>query len=66
MYWKQLQRCGNPGDAVRSVRMKFLDEICSSKRDPHFFVGTVLKYNSWIILGVFWPPKTEEEPAFDF
>ncbi|MCC6444985.1 MAG: hypothetical protein IT210_16205, partial [Armatimonadetes bacterium] len=30
LYWKQLQRCGNPGDAVRSVRMKFLDEICSS------------------------------------
>jgi hypothetical protein len=39
------------------VRRKFLDEICSTERDTRFFMGTVLPYNTWLILGVFWPPK---------
>jgi len=33
------------------VKEKYLNEICSPKIDTHFFVGTVLKYRTWIILG---------------
>lgn len=44
--------------ALNKVKEKFLGQVCFSKRDPYFFVGTVLKYGTWIIIGVFWPPKT--------
>ncbi len=43
--------------ALKKVKEKFLDEICSPKRDTYFFVGTVLQHGTWIIIGTFWPPK---------
>jgi len=39
------------------VRKKFLNQICSPKRDTHFFVGTILQHGTWIIIGTFWPLK---------
>lgn len=45
--------------ALNKVREKFLDEICSPKRETYFFVGTVLTFGTWIVLGTFWPPKTQ-------
>jgi hypothetical protein len=47
--------------AVDKVREKFLGTICASGKDTHFFVGTTLKYASWIVLGTFWPPKRPEQ-----
>jgi hypothetical protein len=47
--------------AMEKVREKFFDRICAQDMDTHFFVGTVLAYGSWIILGTFWPKK--EEPG---
>jgi hypothetical protein len=43
--------------AVKSVRTKFLDEICGSSKDTRFFMGTVFPYNTWVVIGTFWPPK---------
>lgn len=58
LYLKELKRCGNPKAAAESVREKFLGELCGPGKDTHFYVGTVLRYpKSWIVLGVFWPPK---------
>ena len=45
--------------ALDMVRNKFYNEICGSKIDTHFFVGTTLQYGTWIILGVFWPKKQQ-------
>lgn len=42
---------------LEKVKEKFLNKICSPKRDTYFFVGTVLQYGTWIIIGTFWPPK---------
>lgn len=43
--------------AAESVKDKYLQELCAPSRDVRFFMGTVFPYNTWIVLGVFWPPK---------
>ena len=43
--------------AAEKVRGKYLNQLCASDRDTRFFMGTVFPYNTWIVLGVFWPPK---------
>jgi hypothetical protein len=47
----------NEETAVQKVKDKFYDQICARDRDTHFFVGTVLKHGTWVILGAFWPKK---------
>ncbi|MEZ5357528.1 MAG: hypothetical protein R3F48_01775 [Candidatus Zixiibacteriota bacterium] len=43
---------------VKKVREKLLDISNMKKRDVHFFVGTVSSHpTSWVIVGVFYPPK---------
>lgn len=43
--------------AVEKVKQKFFDQICAANIETHFFVGTVLAYGTWIVLGTFWPKK---------
>lgn len=58
LYLKEAARLGTETMAIESVRSKFFDELCASDRDTHFFVGnTYTVYNSWIVLGVFWPKQ---------
>jgi hypothetical protein len=43
----------------RDIKMKFLDELCGPRRDTYFFVGDMHWHpGSFIILGLFWPPKS--------
>jgi len=56
LYRNEVQRLKNKENAAQGVRNKLLN-MCSEKRDSYFFVGTVLKYGTWIIAGVFWPPR---------
>ena len=44
--------------ALQHVRERFLDSMCCEARDTRFFVGTMLPRNQWLVLGVFWPPRT--------
>lgn len=42
----------------RKMRDKFLGQMCDPKRDTVFFVGNHSRWpGSFMILGVFWPPK---------
>lgn len=43
------------------VKKKFFDEMCDPGKDTRFFMGTVFPYNSWIIYGVFWPPRDQQQ-----
>jgi hypothetical protein len=44
-----------------SVRKKYFDELCSSTKDTHFFVGNHSLYPaSFMVLGIFWPPKSPQ------
>lgn len=60
LYLKETDRLGDQNKAAESVRAKYLCELCSPDRDTRFFMGTVLPYNTWIVIGVFWPPKTRQ------
>jgi len=48
-------------EAIQSVRRRFFDEMCAPSRDTCFFMGTVTRFNTWLVLGVFWPPKTDPQ-----
>jgi hypothetical protein len=58
------------GDASRKqieakVREKYLDELCGSDKDTHFFVGNHSRFpNTFMVLGVFWPPKADQQEMF--
>ena len=56
-------RLGSEAKAAQSVKHKYLDEMCSPNRDTRFFMGTRLPFNTWLVLGVFWPPKTSVQQA---
>lgn len=62
LFLKEVQRLGSEEDAIESIKQKFYDDLCSFDKDTHFFVGTTLPYNSWIVLGVFYPKKVTELP----
>ena len=64
LYRKEVERLGDENAAIASVRKKFLDEICDESRDTRFFMGTVFPYNTWVVIGVFWPPKDPQSSLF--
>ena len=64
LYRKEVERLGEEQAAVASLRKKFFDEICHPSRDTRFFMGTVFPYNTWVVIGVFWPPRKSLAPLF--
>lgn len=57
LFWSEVRRLGSEQRAAKSVRRKFLEEMCSPGRETRFFVGTHWPYNTWLVLGVYWPPS---------
>ncbi len=57
LYLNEVVKLGSPEKAAESVKAKFFGQLCADKIDTHFFVGTTLRHGSWIVLGVFWPPR---------
>lgn len=43
--------------AAQLVRDAYLNRVAAPTRDLRFFMGTRFPYNTWLIVGVFWPPK---------
>lgn len=64
LYRKEVERLGDEQAAIANVRKKFFGEICHPSRDTRFIMGTVFPYNTWVIIGVFWPPKTTQSSLF--
>ena len=65
LYLKEERNLGDPEAAANSVRRKFLEDLFSENRDSHFFVGTIYPYNTWIIIGIYYPPR-QNQGEFDF
>ena len=61
LFLKESDRLGSDEAAAQSVRMKFFDEICGSEKDTCFFMGTFFPYNTWLVLGLFWPPRIKAQ-----
>ena len=64
LFLNEAHRLGSDEKAAESVRAKFLGELCDESRDTRFYMGTKFPYNTWLVLGVFWPPKTEQQALF--
>lgn len=64
LFLKEVKRLGSEKAAAESVRHKFFDEISGPRKDTRFFMGTVFPYNTWIVLGVFYPPKLSQPYLF--
>lgn len=65
LFLKEAERLGSDQAAAASVKKKFFDEMCAKSRDTRFFMGTRFPYNTWLVLGVFWPPQDEPSPLFE-
>jgi len=61
LFLKERQRLGSDEAAAKSVRRRFLEVVCGRGRDTRFFMGTRWPYNTWMVLGVFWPPRMQPE-----
>ena len=64
LFLKEAERLGSDNAAAESVRNKFLGELCRHDKDTRFFMGTHFPYNTWLVLGVFWPPKERQGKLF--
>jgi hypothetical protein len=64
LFLNEAERLGSEQQAAESVRKKFQGELCAPTRDTRFFMGTYFPYNTWLVLGVFWPPKQQQTSLF--
>ena len=64
LFLNERERLGSDELAAESVREKFLGELCRDDKDTRFFMGTKFPYNTWLVLGVFWPPKDPQGTLF--
>ena len=64
LFLNESARLGSDEAAALSVKKKFLDELCGPDKDTRFFMGTFFPYNTWLVLGVFWPPKIKQGTLF--
>lgn len=67
LFWNSLYRKdGDEQAALEDVKKKYLEEF--AEKDLHLFVGTTLKFhamsapNPFVIIGVFYQPKTDQLP----
>lgn len=64
LFLHERERLGDDQLAANSVKHKFLTEMCSDKLDTRFFMGTTFPYNTWLVLGVFYPPAIHQLKLF--
>ncbi|MGD0832093.1 MAG: hypothetical protein ABR907_14210 [Terracidiphilus sp.] len=64
LFLKEVERLGSEHAAAQSVKKKYLHEICGTTRDTRFFMGTVFSYNTWVVVGIFWPPIIQQPSLF--
>ncbi|XZE20343.1 hypothetical protein SH449x_000211 [Pirellulaceae bacterium SH449] len=64
LFLNEAARLGSDEAAAESVKTKFFGELCRHDKDTRFFMGTYFPYNTWLVLGVFWPPKSIQPTLF--
>lgn len=64
LFLKERERLASDEKAAESVRKKYFDEMCSPDKDTKFFMGTRFPYNTWLVLGVFWPKANYQMKLF--
>ena len=57
--WRSWVRQYGPDDGERHFRHRYFDQMVQ-RNDTHFFIGTHSKWPTWMVVGVFYPPKTAQ------
>ena len=57
LFWRMVGKGQSHNEAAQKVRDKFLRDICGSDKETYFYVGTVLGYGTWVVIGLFYPKK---------
>ena len=66
LFWNEVKRLGSNEKAAESVKLKYFAEICGRDKDTYFYVGTVARHQTWIVLGTFYPKRQHNrELSFD-
>lgn len=56
-YWRFLKQYENESLALEKLKNLFNDRFCSKEIDLHFFVGRHALHNSWLLIGLWYPPN---------
>nr|VFK19110.1 MAG: hypothetical protein BECKLPF1236B_GA0070989_11615 [Candidatus Kentron sp. LPFa] len=66
MYRKLRRESESIDDCLTKIRDKWLVQICDSQKyDTYFFVGNMRQFpQSFLVLGVFWPPREVQMRLF--
>lgn len=64
LFINERERLSTEYEAALSVKNKFFGELCAKDRDTKFFMGTKFPYNTWLVLGVYWPPLDNQLKLF--
>jgi hypothetical protein len=63
--WRKDRRGHDEVTTIDRVKHRFLDEMCADDIDTHFFTGNMaLHQSSFLILGVFWPKRSDQTSLF--
>ena len=62
LYHNCRDKCRSDKEAIDMVKKKVFYQLCSDKYDMHFYVGTHRRWKSWMIVGLFYPPKPKPDP----
>lgn len=60
-FLRERERLGDDMAAAEAVRDHFLNVICGDDKDTRFYVGTFFPYNTWLVLGTFYPPRVVQQ-----
>jgi len=60
LYFTLKEKYGYSMDVVlKKIREKWFDQMCKEDRDTYLILGSRYPTPTFMVLGVFWPPKTQ-------
>ena len=55
--WKHKQYKGDEALTLEKIKEKWISQMFADDRDTYFYVGKQHVFKTFMVLGVFWPPK---------
>jgi hypothetical protein len=62
LFWNCRWKGDSEEAAIAKVREKYVGDVLNlAKRDVRLFMGTIMAKNTWLVIGVFAPPKRKKQ-----
>ena len=62
--WRKFRVKYGLDQAKQKIRERFFN--CIKTRDIYFYMGMYSRYPTWLIIGLYYPPKNQIKPLTDF